>query len=153
VRKVSPPKKKWVNATKAEEDSIVFDSTRERDMYRLLKEAGIPFDYIGGERAKYPIVDSFNYEGESYERAQKKSESLKNVTKVLGAGYTPDFRAKDESWFIEVKGRKLGDFSMRWKLFKQFLSSRTPKPTLFMPVTIGDCKQVIEILKNKRDER
>lgn len=143
------PNRKWVNATKTEVDGITFGSGREADMYRLLKEAGIDFDYVGSENAMYPILDEFKYEGECYERAQKRSKEMKTVEKVTGAGYTPDFRAKDESWFIEVKGRKLGDFSMRWKLFKGFLSDRNPKPLLFMPVTVGDCIQVINILKEK----
>jgi hypothetical protein len=42
---------------------------------------------------------------------------------------------------------------MRWKLFKAFLSSRDPKPMLFMPVTLSDCVQVINILKNKENEK
>lgn len=146
------PMKKWVNSKKTVIDGITFDSGRESDMYRLLKESGVEFDYIGGENAKYPILDELTYEGECYERAQKRSKEMKSVSKVSGAGYTPDFRAKDESWFIEVKGRKLGDFSMRWKLFKAFLSTREPKPMLFMPVTMGDCIQVINILKEKKDE-
>lgn len=148
-KKVSPPKKKWVNSTKSSQDGITFDSTREQDMYRLLKESGIPFDYIGSERAKYPLIPSFLYLGGSFERSQKRSSEMKDVSKVQGAGYTPDFKAKDESWFIEVKGRKLGDFNMRWKLFKKSMSHREPMPMLFMPVTLGDCKQVIDILKEK----
>lgn len=147
------PAKKWVNSKKTVVDGITFDSGRESDMYRLLKQANIEFDYIGGENAKYPILEELNYDGECYERAQKRSKEMKKVAKVSGAGYTPDFRAKDESWFIEVKGRKLGDFSMRWKLFKAFLSSRDPKPMLFMPVTMGDCIQVINILKDKGYEK
>jgi len=143
--------KKWVNSTKAVVDGISFDSTRELEMYQMLKKSGIPFEYIGGERAKYPLIENFEYKGDCYERGQKRSPEMKKVSKVSGAGYTPDFKAKDESWFIEVKGRKLGDFSMRWKLFKQFLSDREPKPMLFMPVTLGDCEQVIKILKEKEN--
>lgn len=151
IKKVAkkPPMKKWVNATKVDIDGINFDSTREADMYLLLKSSGLEFEYIGGDRAKYPLIETFNYLGGCYERAQKRSKDLKDVTKVMGAGYTPDFRAKDESWFIEVKGRKLGDFNMRWKMFKKSMSHREPMPTLFMPVTLEDCQQVIKILKEK----
>lgn len=152
VKKVTKTlSKKWVNATKITIDGINFDSTRESDMYLLLKSSGLEFEYIGGERAKYPLIDTFNYLGGCFERAQKRSTEMKDVTKVLGAGYTPDFRAKDESWFIEVKGRKLGDFNMRWKMFKKAMSHKEPMPMLFMPVTIEDCKQVIKILKEKQD--
>lgn len=147
VKKVSS--KKWVNATKTEIDGIIFDSGMEGNMYKLLKSSGIPFDYIGGENAKYPLIPESKYGGECYERAQKRSKEMKNTLKISGAGYTPDFRAKDESWFIEVKGRKLGDFSMRWKLFKFFCSKKEKKPTLFLPTTLDDCKQVIKILKEK----
>lgn len=148
-----PPMKKWVNSTKVEIDGIMFDSTMESRMYSLLKASGLEFEYIGGGRAEYNLIPDFSYLGGCHERVQKRSKELKDVKKVAGAGYTPDFRAKDESWFIEVKGRKLGDFSMRWKLFKSLMSKREPMPTLFMPVTLEDCKQVIKILKEKQNER
>lgn len=144
-------RKKWVNATKKEIDGITFDSTLESSMYVMLKQSGLEFDYVGGERALYPIIPEGSYEGGCYERVQKKSPEMKDRKKISGAGYSPDFRAKDESWFIEVKGRKLGDFSMRWKLFKNSMLGRDPQPMLFMPTNTQDCQQVINILKEKQN--
>ena len=121
----------------------------ELRMYKMLEKAEIPFEYIGKENAKYELMRPFVYEGGCFERAQKRSKQMRDNNNVNGIGYTPDFVAPDESWFIEVKGRKLGDFSIRWKLFKQVLSERDPQPLLFMPTNIQDCEQVINILKSE----
>jgi hypothetical protein len=118
-------------------------------MYKMLKEASIDFLYIGKENAKYKLLVEDKYEGECYERAQKRSKAMRDTSKISETGYTPDFSGKNEEWFIEVKGRKLGDFNIRWKLFKRFLNKRDNNPTLFMPVTLKDCEQVINILKEK----
>lgn len=146
------PRKKWVNSTKITQHGITFDSTLELSMYNLLTEAGIPFKYIGGERAKYTLLEESKYLGGCYERAQKRSAEMKNTQKITSVGYTPDFVGEGESWFIEVKGRKLGDFAMRWKLFKRMMSQREPMPKLFMPTNLEDCKQVIKILKDLKNE-
>ena len=141
--------KKHVNATKQHYDGINFDSTPEMDMYILLKKESIPFKYIGGERAKYKLLEEDTFKGVSYERAQKRSKEMKDTPKISETGYTPDFVGEDEKWFIEVKGRKVGDFNLRWKLFKRFLNDRKPVPFIFMPVTSGDVQQVVNILKEK----
>ena len=141
--------KKWVNSNKPKKDGIQFDSDRELDMYNLLKQANIKFTYIGKDNAKYKVLEESEYQGECYERAQKRSKLMRDTSKISETGYTPDFVGENEDWFIEVKGRKLGDFNLRWKLFKHFLNNREPKPLIFMPVTTGDCEQVINILKSK----
>jgi hypothetical protein len=149
TKKKTTTRKKWVNSNKPSFDGHTFESDRELSMYKLLKKAGIPFTYIGKENAKYELLEEFHYKGGCYERAQKRSKALKDNQKVSKTGYTPDFVGENESWFIEVKGRKLGDFSLRWKLFKHKVSERTPPPVLFMPVTIEDCQQVVQILKQE----
>jgi len=147
--KKKKPRKKWVNSNKPTHDNITFDSDQELFMYKLLQAANIPFVYIGKENAKYELQKGFEYSGMCYERAQKRSKALRDNRKVSKVGYTPDFSAKDESWFIEVKGRKLGDFSLRWKMFKNRLEGLDKQPMLFMPVTKDDCRQVVEVLKVK----
>jgi len=147
TKRVSKPRKKWVNSNKPTHNGITFDSDQELLMYKLLKTAGIGFKYIGKDKGKYNLQETFTYSGQCYERLQKRSKELKNRQKVLGVNYTPDFVGDSERWFIEVKGRKLGDFSLRWKMFKQSLENKDFQPMLFMPVTKEDCKQVIEILK------
>lgn len=142
--------KKWVNSKKVTIDNITFDSTMESYMYRLLKKSGIKFKYIGGERAMYKVLEQSLYKGNCFERAQKRSKELKDTSKIAETGYTPDFVGENEKWFVEVKGRKLGDFNLRWKLFKHKLNNEsTVYPTLFMPVTKEDCEQVINILKQE----
>lgn len=142
--------KKPVNSIKQSYDGIDFDSTPEMDMYILLKKAGIKFNYIGKENSLYKLVPEAKYEAECYERPQKRSPKLKDVRKISGLGYTADFVGENEEWFIEVKGRRLGDFNIRWKLFKKWLNQRDePNPILFMPVTPQDMRQVIDILKEK----
>jgi len=143
------PRKKWVNSNKPIHNGITFDSDQELFMYKLLKNANIGFKYIGKDKGQYNIQSSFMYGGECYERPQKRSKELKNRQNVLGVSYTPDFVGDSEEWFIEVKGRKLGDFPIRWKMFKQLLQEKDNQPVLFMPVTKDDCKQVIEILIQK----
>ena len=141
--------KKWTNAKEVIYEGIKFGSNLELTMYKLLKEAKIKFNYIGAERAKYTLLEDSTFEGKCYERSQKRSKEMKDTPKILGTGYTPDFAAKDESWFIEVKGRKLGDFGIRWKLFKRKLNERDPTPDLYMPTSEVDCEQVVKILKDR----
>ena len=147
TKKETKPRKKWVNSNKPTFDGHTFDSDMELHMYILLKKAGIKFQYIGGENAKYTLLEESSYLGGCYERAQKRSAQLRDTKKVSKVGYTPDFVGEGELWFIEVKGRKLGDFNLRWKLFKKKMSIREPIPMLFMPVTKDDCEQVVKILK------
>ena len=78
---------------------------------------------------------------------------MNDTPKISETGYTPDFVGHNEEWFIEVKGRKVGDFNLRWKLFKRFCNNRDPVPILFMPVTGVDMQQVINILKQKQHAR
>lgn len=144
-----PNRKRWVNSTKHVHNGITFDSGQELLMYKLLKTAGIKFKYIGGDNARYTVQPEFTYTGGCYERAQKRSKELRDKTKVSKAGYTPDFSGEGDEWFIEVKGRKLGDFNLKWKMFKRALEDSGNPPILFMPVTNDDCKQVIEILKQE----
>jgi len=141
--------KKPVNSIKQVYDGISFDSTPEMNMYILLKQAGIKFEYIGQENAKYKLLNQTEYGKECYERPQRRSKQMKSTTKVTGIGYTPDFVGENEEWFIEVKGRKFGDFNMRWKLFKNHVNLRKIPPYLFMPVQQQDMQQVINILKSK----
>ena len=138
------------NAKKTIYNGIEFDSQLEVLMYKLLKIAGIEFKYIGKDKEEsYLVQEEFQYEGECIERAQKRSKQMADRRKVDKAVYTPDFVGENEEWFIEVKGRRLGDFGLRWRMFKKVMNQRNPVPTLFMPTKKDDCEQVIEILKQK----
>lgn len=139
--------RRWVNSTKVSYDGINFDSTLELYMYKLLKEAGIPFSYVGRERGKYTLVEGFEYAQCCYETKGKINKDLVDVDKVLSIGYTPDIMCPNETFFIEVKGRELESFTLRWKLFKKEMMKRDSPPLLFMPKNKKNCEQTILILK------
>lgn len=132
-----------VNSKKVVIDGITFASSLEGTMYKLLKQSGIVFAY---EMKTYTIFDSFKYEGECYERVQKRSKEMVDRPKVSGITYTPDFSDLNEEWIIEVKGRANESFPLRWKLFKQKMMERENPPMIFKPTKVADCKQVINIL-------
>lgn len=138
--------KKVVQSKKVKIDGIQFASTLESEMYKLLKTAKIDFSYEGKQ---YQTFKPFNYEGECWERATKKSKQMVDRRSVTQVRYTPDFIGKGEEFFIEVKGRANESFSIRWKLFKESLIKQGKAPLLFKPMNKQDCVQVIEILKSK----
>ena len=140
--------KAWTNAKKIEKFGLLFESKMELFMYELLKQSGIPFTYTESKRSMYKVLDTIKFP-ESWERAQRRSKSLKPKLTESAMSYTPDFIGENEEWFIEVKGRKLGNFSIKWRLFKSMLLRREPVPVLFMPEKKEDCEQVIKILRQK----
>lgn len=138
--------RKVVNSTKTKVDGIEFQSVLESQMYTLLREANIKFGY---ESKKYKTMESGSYQNECWERATRASKRMIDRRKIIGVEYTPDFIADDESWFIECKGRPNESFPIRWKLFKNMLSTWKKPPMIFKPMNLTDCKQVIEILLSK----
>ncbi len=141
-------RKKHTNAKKAKFDGIQFQSGLELVLYKMLKKNKINFAY---EEKSYVLIEPFTLDNSCYERAQKRSKEMKNKKgkTVQGAIYTPDFVCPEGDWIIEVKGRKLGSFSLRWKLFQSLIQSWDKKPMLFMPTKQSDCEQVIKILLQK----
>lgn len=146
IKKKKAAGKQIVRSKKIIIDGIQFASTLEGRMYSLLKEAGIKFKYEG---KTYTVLAGFEYKSESYEKFQKRSLEMTNRPKVLEIKYTPDYVGENEEWIIEVKGRANESFPLRWKLFKQLMQQRDNPPILFKPSTVAECKQVIEILKDK----
>lgn len=147
AKKSAKPKgRKVVQAKKTVYNGIEFQSMLECTMYKLLKEAGIECTYEG---KSYNTLDTYEYEGECYERVRKTSKEMVDRPKVIGVSYTPDFVGKNEEFFIEVKGRANESFPLRWKLFKSMLSAQGKNPILFKPMTTADCEQVVKILKEK----
>ena len=135
-----------VNSVKTKVDGIQFQSILESRMYALLKEAGIKNKYEG---KTYTVFEAFVYEGESYEKYQKRNLTMTNRPNVLKIDYTPDFVGENEEFIIEVKGRPNESFPLRWKLFKRLMHSKKNPPLLFKPSNVSECKEVIEILKQK----
>lgn len=137
-----------VRSKKTTYDGVEFQSMLEVNMYKLLKKANIPFEY---EPTSYILLENFSYKGECYERAQKRSASMRDTKgmNVKPMTYKPDFVDPDERWVIETKGRKLAGFSLRWKIFKDSLNTWDKPPILFLPTNLKDCNQVIECLIEK----
>lgn len=103
--------KKHVQAIKVSEDGIDFASTAERFCYRLLKANGMygPGKLIY-EAKQYVIVDPFTYDGKKYQPIR----------------ITPDFVDETNKIVLEVKGRAVELFSMRWKLMKRHFALTDP---------------------------
>lgn len=135
--------RKHVQAKKITIDGIQFASTLEGTMYKMLKAAGIKFDYEG---KSYETFKPFELNNECWERATKKSKAMIDRRKVTKVSYTPDFIGEDERWFIEVKGRPNESFSIRFKLFKQLMAVKHNPPIIFKPTNKVDCEQVVAIL-------
>ena len=146
IKKKKTAGRQIVNATKTKEDGIQFQSALESKMYLLLKGAGIRASY---EPISYTIFEGFTYPEECYERYLKKNKYMVNRPAVLKITYTPDFVHENEEFIIEVKGRPNESFPLRWKLFKALMFKKEKPPLIFKPSTVGECQQVVEILKSK----
>lgn len=145
-RVVRKPRRQVVNSKKTIIDGITFASLLEGKMYKMLKDAGIKFDYEG---KSYVTFESFELNCECWERATKRSKAMSDRRKVSKVSYTPDFIGDNEEWFIEVKGRANESFPIRWKLFKRLVNGWNKPPLIFKPMNEADCQQVIKTLIEK----
>lgn len=141
--------KKKINSVKHTFDGINFESSLELRMHEMLKEAGIKNKYEG---KRYILLDPLTYESECFEKTPKRDLELKDKRKILAMTYLPDFvgpDAENPEFIIEVKGFASESFPLRWKMFKHAIMAKENPPMLFKPMSIADCKQVVEILKEK----
>ena len=145
-RKKKASHKGPINKTKVVVDGIQFQSTLESYMYKLLKDAKVDNLY---EQKAFPLFEKSEYPVECWERFSKRSKQMTDRRGVSKAVFTPDFCDPHENWIIEVKGRALGDFNLRWKIFKDRMMERKDPPILFKPTNKEDCQQVLEILLSK----
>ena len=132
-----------VRAKKVTFDGIKFASGLEKYMYIALKKAKIKAAYEG---QTYTLIDSFEFDSNSYERQSNGKGEFKNRgnKKILPIKYTPDF--VNNRFIIECKGRANESFPMRWKLFKRFINRCYPHVTLYKPQNQKECDQVIELI-------
>ena len=135
-----------VRSKKVIYDNITFASGLEKYMYIALKKAKIKTDYEG---RCYTLIDSFDFESDSYERQSNGKGEFTNRgnKKIQPIKYTPDFIGSD--FIIETKGRANESFPMRWKLFKRFINKCYPYVTLYKPQNQKECDKVIELITNK----
>lgn len=137
-----------INSISVSYDGINFKSRLEKNMYVLLKEAKIKFEY---EKHSYDVFSSFLFSNQSFERQSNgKGDFINRGNKIVKSiSYKPDFVG--DGFIIETKGLRTESFNLRFKLFKKYLQDVSNNPvTLYMPQTATECKEVIKlILKNK----
>ena len=136
-----------VQAKKISFDGINFASGLEKYTYMALKKAKL---FEGYENEVFQLIESFNFENQSYEKQAngKGDYTNRGQKKILGIKYTPDFVGKD--YIIECKGRANESFPLRWKLFKLWLTKNNIGKTLYKPQNQKEVDLTIQIIKNSR---
>ena len=139
-----------VAAKKVSYDGINFASGLERYTYMALKKNKL---FEGYENEVFQLVESFNFDNESFEKqANGKGEyTNRGQKKILGIKYTPDFIGKD--YIIECKGRANESFPLRWKLFKLWLTKNKIGKTLYKPQNQKEVEQTMILIKERRKKR
>lgn len=127
--------KKHVQAIKVSEDGIDFASTAERFCYRLLKANGMygPGKFIY-EAKQFMLLSPFTFAGKKYQPIR----------------ITPDFVDETNKVILEVKGRAVELFAMRWKLMKWYLSVNDPTYGVFLTKSNQtDITKIVNEIKGK----
>ncbi len=139
-----------VAAKKVSYDGINFASGLERYTYMALKKNKL---FEGYENEVFQLVESFNFNNESFEKqANGKGEyTNRGQKKILGIKYTPDFIGKD--YIIECKGRANESFPLRWKLFKLWLTKNKIGKTLYKPQNQKEVDLTMILIKERRKKR
>jgi len=139
-----------VAAKKVSYDGINFASGLERYTYMALKKNKL---FEGYENEVFHLVESFNFNNESFEKqANGKGEyTNRGQKKILGIKYTPDFIGKD--YIIECKGRANESFPLRWKLFKLWLTKNNIGKTLYKPQNQKEVDLTMILIKQRRRKR
>ncbi len=129
-------------------NGITFSSGLEKYMYKVLKEAGIEFEYEG---QTFELLPSFTFKNDCIERQSNGKGDFINRgnKKVLNLKYTPDFIGKD--FIIETKGRANDSFPIRWKMFKWLMALTNDKRTLYKPQSQKECDKTVELILKKRN--
>ena len=135
--------KKTINSKKGVYDGIKFASQLEISCYKLLKEAGIDFEYEG---EVFELMSEFHLENVLFKRKGLKRIADIGDSKVRKIYYTPDFVS--DLFIIEAKGRMSQSFPLRWKMFLNTIFQTNDKRAIYMPTNKADCQLVVnDILK------
>jgi len=125
-------------------DGIKFDSALECNCYKALMVEGITFDH----HIKHEIFPGFISSITSFDKDERKGKDMYLSAEKFGSlSYSPDFQAKNCSWFIETKGFLRPEAAMRIKLFKMKLTREGSVAYYFMPRNKKHIDQTIEIIK------
>ncbi len=118
--------RKVINATKTEQNGVVFDSRLERYMHDLLKMHGIRFLF----QKKYTLQESFVYNG----------ESVRPIT------YTLDFYLPDFDVAIDTKGLATQQGVLRIKMLKRLFADLGRNTVIELPRTKDECYSLVSRL-------
>lgn len=149
--------KKVKNAKHVTIDKIDFLSEFESKCYLLLKASGLKFSY---ESETFVLIEGFKDPNvfEYTFRTKKKMSSLKNKKlkpverKVMVAErtrhYTPDFVVEvgNRKIYIEVKGFKTDNFTLKQKLFLKKLSEMSKETGLKYEYALIDTLEKMNML-------
>jgi hypothetical protein len=123
-------KKRVQNAEKNKYAGIQFKSQLETYCYKKLKENRIRAQY---ETLTFTLMEEFEYKG-------------KKIKKI---SYTPDFIGNN--FIIECKGYKTEVFTLKWKLFKNYLVKHNIEYDLYLPKNHKEVDECILNIKEKRE--
>lgn len=133
-----------IRAQKTEYKGKKFQSRLEVYMFKALEEAKIPCKY---ESESFTIIKPFFFANDSYEKTPTSKVLINKGNKNhLGITYKPDFIVEngEQRIIIECKGLATDVFSMRFKLFKKWISDNNKNYILFTPRNQSQCDFVIE---------
>ena len=135
--------RKQIQSRKGVYDNIKFASQLEISCYKLLKEAGIDFEYEG---EVFELMSEFHLDNVLFKRKGMKAIANIGDSKVRKIYYTPDFVS--DLFIIEAKGRMSQSFPLRWKMFLNTIFQTKDKRAIYMPTNKADCQLVVkDILK------
>ena len=115
--------RKVLNATKTEENGVIFDSRLERYMHDLLKSHGIGFLF----QKRYTLQEPFTYNG----------ENVRAITYTLDF-YLPDYDMATQ----QVKLHK--------KMLKRLFADLGRTTTIELPRTKDECAALVARLTSNR---
>ncbi len=153
------PNQKIKNARPVQHpDGRNFKSKIESFCCQKLFEAGIDdFKYEG---YKFTIQEAFEFNNTSTEVTRAVKDGIKGpceyketTNNIRAITYTPDFGyinpETKEGWIIETKGFATDSFTLKWKMFKKYLTDNNYIVSLYKPSNQGTILKTIEIIKNK----
>lgn len=128
---------------------ISYKSNLEATMATLLHSNSIPFQY---EPYSICLSESFNLDICFFERNSNGKGAMKEKKnqKVRSINYTIDFVG--DNFFIETKGYANESFSIRWKLFKKWISDHKmdySKCVIYKPQSKLDCLETVNDIKKR----
>jgi hypothetical protein len=135
-------KKGKINSVSKTFDGIKFRSGLEMSCYKMLTEAGIPFEY---ESKKFLLQEGFTFNHHTFEKVGKKGMFHKTFTKIRKIEHTPDFIG--EGFVIETKGFMRQSNANIVKMFKKHIMDNGLNLNYYLCYNVADIKKVIELIK------